>query len=301
MDYKEYQGVPVVTSDSRVKYLHPRYGDDPKRMPTLRGATLLLLEDGTFVVVCDEEGCGFNGITGRKPYVKPEGSYRSITEQASSVNSHKTGTHRLKPKRGRKPFYTEPAIRVIIKVWLNWKNSQRIGWAALAAAELDKMGIVPANGVRWTTSALAHVVRKYSNLPKYKNIKAGPMTEEDHKAVIGMIVARSTGGDSSVASNVRITSTNKSSDTHPPVDSAAMIAAKKERDEMASAVTTPTLTFSGPKAEPEPITISPTREAPVAAPQASSFQLVGNLPDGTVLFTYDNTLMAGKPVKSIEV
>lgn len=303
MAYTEYQGVEVVTSDPTVKARHPRYGYG--EMTLLKDASLLALVDGTFLVVCDE--CGFNGITGREPYVKPEGEQKPIVKQADSVLSHKSGTHWRKP--GRPQLYTEDAIRVVIKIALKWKSTKIRNWARAACTELDQMGFKPALGESWTTGALGNLLRTYSKQAPYKNLKPGPMTQEDQHVIEEMVraaIAREAGkAGTHVADNVRVTAKKP----HTPIDFAAIIEAKnkdieddaaeqREGDGEVHVSNDPKLSFS--KSVTTPVR---SLTVPVAAAQTAEgrFKHLLDLPTGEPVFTWDGVLMVGKPIKGVEV
>lgn len=310
-------------SDSNVKVRHPRWGYDPKTLATLKESSLLALVDGTFLVVCDEPECGFNGITGFEPYVKPEGEYKPIIKQADSVLSHRNATHDR--KAGRKPIYSDDVIKVVIKTYLKWKSTRIRGWSESAAQELEAMGFKPAHGEHWSGSIVVSLANRYQKEERFRNIKAGPMDDDDKEVLAKMVrdAAAASGGRNTLGNTARITEKHK----HTPVDFAAIIAAKgdvstvpvQDEPKEEAAVTaprTPTLTFAANSAEPTPVTtikvdpkVAVSKEAWVDYPPhlrdvvlpPSDYTHVVDLPDGTPMFMYKGVLMAGKPVKGVSV
>lgn len=312
MEYKEYQGVAVLDSDPNVPCRHPRWGYESKpnrTHNTLSGASLLGLADGTFLVVCDD--CGFNGITGNAPYAKPEGEVKSIIKQADSVMAHKSGTHWR--KAGRPQAYSDELIKVAIKVYLKWKNTRVRGWASGAANELNTMGFKPYHGAKWTSSILTSLAGRYADNPKFKNIKAGPMDSADREFIASMVLeaaARETSATGThLADNVRITTTRERTPIVVAVkdETKSMPVEQREDDveEVASTDGGPTLSFGNEPTQTKKLTISSAAAASALQMaderQPSLFSHVADLPDGTLLFTYDGALMAAKPVKGIEV
>jgi hypothetical protein len=335
-----YQGVEVVESDPIVKYRHPRLGadQDPARLASLEGATLLLLADDIFLVVCNEDGCGFNGITGKEQYVKPEGEQRPIVEQASSLFSHINGAHRSKgPRKSptkpvvaieRSSRYNSAVIKVAIKIWLKWKATGIREWTQSACDELERLGFTPSFAEKWNPDQLGSLVRQYMKRDQYKNIKAAPMDNADREAIAAMIretVAREGKGGNHVADNVRIT-VRKPPHTHTPVDFAQIIASGKgaapmgQQEEDTNVITgdgpNPTLSFVGSGADQLPIKtmvidkelpkkpIASVLVTPTPSPvevAKSNFQFIVELEDGTPMFKYKDELMVGKKVMGVEI
>lgn len=341
MAWETYQGVEVLEFDSTVKYRHPRLGSDSSQLAPLEGATLLALADSTFLVVCDAEGCGFNGITGNESYVKPEGEQKSIVDQASSLFSHINGKHRKTPagvasRQQGTSRYPDAQLRVAIKIWLKWKATRIKNWAQNACDELERLGFEPRYAEKWTPDQLGSLVRQYVKRDQYKNIKAGPMDEADRKALTEMIReaaerASNRGGKTVLAANVRITE-KPPPYKHTPVDFSQIIsdseAARAEQEEETVVPTgnspDPVLNFAGLGASaPEPVMtmtlpVNSDRQ-PLDAPMArarrkapvtvepsveveeSDYKHVVELPDGTPMFKYKDSLMVGKPVKGVEI
>ena len=266
--WTEYQGIKVVDCDSNVPCRHPRWGYDPKRLAKLKGACLLALADDTWIVVCND--CGYNGLTGNDPYVTPTGEYKSIMSQSDSVLAHKSGTHWLRAPRPS--MYTDAQIKVVIKVYLKWKASGIRNYTQAAATELNKLGFMPFHSKQWTTGSIGHLVRDYASKDKFRNIKAGPMTEEDLDTLAEMVrssqaqvsqSALSARHRRSVATEVRITEARKIAGRRTPIDydqiiaeqqaeKAALAASEPEpAQEVEVPTNNPTLTFSK-VAEPMP-------------------------------------------------
>ncbi|HEY6020504.1 MAG TPA: hypothetical protein VIY48_11555 [Candidatus Paceibacterota bacterium] len=315
--WTSYQGVEVVESDPKVPCRHPRWGYD--KLATLSGATLLGLADDVFVVVCND--CSYNGLTGNEPYVKPEGEYLPIIKQADRVMSHRNGTHNLRSPRS--PLYSEEMIKVVIKVFLKWKNIKVKNWAEAAAAELNSLGFKPYRGDAWSGSTVSHLANSYLKKDKYKNVKAAPLDEREREFLASMVheaaereSART--GRPVVANSVRITEAKKSQ-TRTPVDfdqiianqQAAKLQKEKDETEVITDKPTPTLSFAGKNSDSLPTRKLDVRAAaPVSRPAAQVSVAVANvnqdiefiieLPDGTPMFKYKGTLMAGKTVKGIE-
>jgi hypothetical protein len=333
--WTEYQGVEVKDSDPKVPCRPPNGGYDAKKLGTLVDSTLLGLADGTFLVVCND--CGFNGLTGNEPYVRPEGEYKDIVHQADSVRAHKSSTHWR--KAGRPQIYTEGQIKVVIKTWLKWKATRTRKWAQFAVDELDSLGFKPALSERWTAGALGTLVRKYMQKDPYKNIKAAAMDDNDREALAEMVreaaaYAAAT-RKTAVGANVRITTDKKPAHQHTPIDFKQIIEDKKtaqesEQQEDAEVATTkdngatpaPTLNFvgSGGVMDPTPVrsmvveetllgktmpapavTRSRAPHAVVAVPVDSPFELIIELPGGEPMFKYDGKLMVGKVVKGVDI
>lgn len=323
--WTSYQGIEVIESDSKVQARHPRWGYDPKTLWYLKGASLLGLADGIFLVVCDD--CGYNGITGHEPYVKPEGEQKPIIKQADSVLSHRNATHDRRV--GRKPMYADDVIKVAIKTYLKWKATKIQGWSNSAAHELETMGFRPVHSEHWTGSVLVSLANRYMKEERFRNIKAAPMDDDDREALAKMIreSAAINGGKNSLAKTARITETKKPGPSkRTPIDFEAIIAAQAdvspalEQDEqkeeaVVAATKATTLTFVGNSAEPAPVktlTVDPelairnARAAQLeqireAAMAVSDYEHVVDLPDGTPMFKYKGVLMAGKVIKGVSV
>jgi len=253
MVWTSYQGVEVVDSESGVKYRHPRLKADSNKLTALEGASLLALADGTLLVVCDFEGCGYNGITGTQPYVKPEGEPRGIVEQAGSLFSHINWKHlstrfdasvvarSVKPKPAPKlnpeahhHKYTDAQIKVAIKIWLKWKATDVFRWGQAACDELERLGFVPSISDKWNPDQLGSLVRWHTKKDKFKNIKAGPMDEADQAALEEMVKqsaerAAASSKKSSVANTARITPHK-----HTPINWEALAAERRSQAVVAS-------------------------------------------------------------------
>ncbi len=315
MQYTEYQGVNVIDVQPEVRCRHPRWGYDEKKMYKLKETSLLLLEDGTLLVVCDD--CGFNGLTGNDPYVKPvSDDYKSVLKQADSVLAHKSSVHWR--KLGRPPVYTEDEIKAFVKIWLKWRAIKIKNWSQRAADDLNRLGFKPANSESWNAGSLGALVRNYINKEPFKNLKAASMSDEE-KSLADMIrtSAENANGTTTVARNARITTTQKPkrhTHTHTPVDFAAIIADKEaagEQQEKEEPVSpTPILSFDPnevdsvsakaiviePKPAPEPVPVID----PAPQQNDDGYKHIATLEDGSPLFTYKNKLMVGKAVKGIE-
>lgn len=320
MAWTTYQGVDVIT-DQPAPVRHPRYGRD--HPVELKGATLLLLADGTPVVVCDS--CKYNGITGYGLYVKPTGEPRPIFDQSDSMLAHVNGMHHPNKANRRTSFYDDDQIRFAIKIWLKWKHTNVKNWTQRACEELDDLGRKPFRGDHWTTGQLGSLVREYIRKPGFNQLKAAPLTDEN-KAYLATLVrdAAATASAEDVrarllASNVRIT--EKKQHEHKPVDFDAIIkeqeAAKaaQQEDEAAVPVGNPVLTF-GPREETQVMVVTvPSTPAPAprvvdtvglhtpAAPahDDSPFRFIVELPDGSPMFTYGGLLMVGKVIKDVQI
>lgn len=330
MTWTTFGGVGVVTSQETV-VRHPRWGEE-KPYP-LHDASLLLLEDETEVIVCDV--CGeFNGITGREPYVKPDGPYKTLERQANSVLAHVNGVHRRSPlKNGAR--YSDEEITVLIKIWNKWKGTGIKDWGVRACAELERRGFTPYSTDHWNSDQLGSLVRTYEKDPKFQNVRAAPMTDSDRETLAGMVresaerAARP--GRSTVASNVRITehkpptpvtvakiSDKEAAQQPQSKEEAPSVAIRQSasRQTAARPGTVPTLSFKGSGAEPAPtktLVTEPTQvesvpsepmvatvKSSTPAPAESASDYVHLLEvDGTPVFTYKGALMAGKPVKGI--
>lgn len=326
--YTAYQGVEVVDTQHEVPCRHPRWGYDPSRLATLKGASLLMLADGILLVVCDE--CGYNGLTAGEPYVKPEGDYKPIINQADSLLAHINGMHHPNKPNRNLTLYTDAEIRVAIKIWLKWKGTGIKNWTQEACSELERRGFKPHTTEHWNPGQLGGLVRDYLKKEPFKNIKAGPMDADDKATLEAMVqkAAEAASGRTGthVADNVRITqrgTPKQSRSEHKPVDFAGIIAAseaakqKQERPEEEEPVPNPKLTFASQTpvkaaivvdtsddidemVEPdhEPATRSTAvREIVVESP----FKHVADLPDGSPMFTYNGTLMVGKAVKDVSI
>jgi len=297
---------------------HPRWGyDNPVK---LDGATSLLLSDGTTVVVCNS--CDYNGLTGYEPYAKPEGEIKDEIHQSDSVLAHINGKHHPNKANRRTSFYDDERLRVAIKIWLKWRNTNTKNWTKKACEELDRMGIKPFRGDNWNVGQLGGLVRDQIRKPKFKNLKAAHLTEED-QAYLASLVRESAreaaaAGPTTVASNARIT--EKKPHEHKPVDFVKIIEeqeAAKQQEEVVVPAGDPVLTFAdldapAPKvvedekpvpSQTERLAPPPRRDTPRPVPALSGngFVHVADLPDGTPLFTYKGQLMVGKPVKGVEV
>lgn len=322
-----YQGVPVESSD-KVKCRHPKHIYDPDKMYVLKDASLLALEGDIWLVVCDL--CGYNGITGRDPYVKPDGEYPSIVKQTDSLLAHINGMHH--PSRGDRVSnrYTNEQIKVAIKIWLKWRSTGIANWTTSACAELQSLGFKPYSSPAWNPSQLGSLVRSYIRRPEFKNVKAGPMDEDDKAALAEMVreaQAREGRGGTHLADNVRITQTGHKAQQrseHKSVDFAEIIAAKVQQEEetVPSPTPNPTLNYTGksggdalaiktlavstsPRSAPKALAIPrpapPPQRVVVPAEVEDGFRLVSALDDGTIVFTYKGRLMGGKPIKAFEV
>ncbi len=338
--WTSYQGIEVVESDSKVQYRHPRTGASNLSTYPLEGASLLALADGVFLVVCDVKDCNFNGITGREPYVKPEGEQRSIADQSRSLFSHINGSHRrikkpvvkattkkkVIPVKPSSRGYSEAQIRVAIKVWLKWRYVGASGeakqWTQGACDELTRLGLRPNISNEWTPDQLGSLVRKHIGQDKYKDIRTASMDSVLAEMVREAAAANADTSKNTVAATARITE-RKTPHQHTPVDFKKIVeaaeAAKAERREpevKGKVSDTPTLSFVGRGSdyvEPMPtrtIATSVVEEEPVkpettvkttsASALVSDYEHILEL-DGTPVFLYRGTLMAGKPVKGIEV
>lgn len=329
--WTEYQGIEVEASDPVVKYRHPRLDKDDTRLSVLKGASLLWLVDQTLLVICDE--CGYNGITGNEPYVKPEGEQRPIIEQAGSLFSHINGIHRSgEDKRSATvptfSRYTEAQIKAVLKIWLKWKATRIDHWPQSACDELEQLGFKPRFAEKWTPDQLGSLVRSYLKRDYFKNIKAGPVDAGDKAALAELVrdaAARVRGGRSTVATTARITtkSTKKSGDE----------AAQSERQEEDVAVVVSEgsevkLTFTpiGGAGQEPARTLVVGKDDPVEVARGNhvasweepepkesqntntverlttgDFKLVATLQDGSPMFIYQGVLMVGKVVKDVAI
>ena len=321
MTWKTYQGIEVIESQP-APVRHPRHGY--KHPTVLKGGSLLLLADETPLVVCDTEGCGYNGITGEKPYVKPSGddATKTILKQADTVRAHINGMHHPNKPNRRTSFYEDEKLRVIIKIWLKWKHTNIRNWTHKACEELDQMGFKPFRGDSWTAGQLGSLTREQIRKPKFKNLRAAALTDND-KAYLASLAPQGTTGHH--------VSNGADDHVHVPVDFVKIIeeqeAAKSAQQEEDVAVPAgePVLTFAAGREEtpartltlkeideinqdeePEkPVKPSPRKAASnlqVDQPQSSNgFVYVAALPDGSPLFTYKGKLMVGKLIKDVQV
>lgn len=299
-DWKMYQGIEIVELDHKVKSRHPRWGYDPETLATLKDATLVVLADGTRLVICDD--CGFNGLTGHKPYVKPEGEYKSIMKQADSMIAHKSGTHWAKKPRGS--MYTTEDIAVAIKIWLKWKGTGFKAWGQAACDELERRGFRPYHSENWNPGQLSSLVRQYSDKPEFRNLTAAPMSREDNN-LVGMVqeaVARESKG-SNVAANARVT------ERKPTPADVKNKKAKKDEVKDVAGHEVPTLRISGGegdkpaetvKLEPSSVVLPPVA-APALAVEKSDYKHITELPNGDPMFDYKGRLMVGKEIKGVEI
>lgn len=319
----KYAGVEVVDSQP-APVRHPRWGRE--RPTVLKGAQLLLLADETALVVCGEEGCNYNGITGSDPYATPVDGVKPIMDQADSVLAHKSGKHWLKAPRGS--MYSDQKIMVAIKIYLKWKATHLRNWSQFAVNELDALGFTPYRSDRWTTGALSALVNTQMKKPQFKNIKAAPLSEADQEVLSKMVLeaagreAALSGSKSTLAATARITPAKK----REPIDSNKIIADvrpnKEEADVPAASApvpaSTPKISFASLSAETKTVNAArnvsfPDESYVKVASQPGSlvslppvefidngFKYIADLPDGTPLFTYHGVLMAGKEVKGIQ-
>ncbi len=265
---KTYAGVEIIESES-VPVRHPRWGYE--KLAVLKGATLYLLADGTTLVVCDD--CGYNGLTGKEPYIKPEGDYKPILKQADSILSHRNGTHMLAKPRG--PMYTEDQIKAVIKIWLKWKATGIKSWGQSACDELTRLGFKTYRGGEWTPSVLGSLARVYTKRQNFRNIKAAPMSEADREVV--KAVAKE---------NKDVPKLNFVGRGGGDVDETPIRQLKVDLNEK----------FSKGHSVPD---VLPAMPAPTE--YKGDFEFIANLDDGTPLFRYKGVLMVGKPVKGVEI
>lgn len=325
-----YQGVAVEDVQPEVPARHPRWGYDAEKMAPLKGASLLLLADGTLVVVCDL--CEYNGITGHEPYVKPEKEV-PILQQTNSVMPHINARHHPNTNF---PRYTDDQIRAAIKVWLKWKNTRVLGWVQHACDELEGLGFKPWLSDHWTRDKLGSLIRSNMSKSRFKDVEAGPMNDTDREALAALVrdaAARAGKDGTTVAGNARITEQKPPAHRHTPVDFAQIIASKgavpAAQQKEDAPVPGPTLNFvgagnggadllpvksisldkkqsakpaprmatkRGPAPEPAPAPVV----APSAQPVESDFEFIVLLADGP-MFKYKGDLMVGKKVKGIEI
>lgn len=315
MPWTSYAGIEVI--DSQVSPVrHPRWGYE--RPVSLKGGSLLMLADETLLVVCDT--CGYNGLTANAPYVKPEGEYKPIMNQADSVQAHMSGTHLLKAPRH--PMYTDDQIKVAIKVFLKWRGSRIKNWTLSAANELESMGFKPYRGEHWTPGSLGSLARHYMLQPKFKNIKAATMSEAEQKALAEMVREAAASSNGDLAQTARITESKKTTHKHTPIDFEKIIsqrgAPEVEQDDKQETnvpvANNPTLNFVG-RGEPastKTMTIEPEQRQPRPAPTyvnpapapmeavSLGYEHIVELPDGVPMFKYKGILMAGRPIKGVE-
>lgn len=289
-----YQGVEVIATEV-VPVRHPRWGYE--KLTVLKDASLLLLADETALVVCNE--CQYNGITGRQPYKMPEGKYLSIIKQADAVMSHLAGTHWRSTPRGS--MYTDNQIKVMIKVWLKWSTTGVKNWGQSACSELDRLGFKPFRMDTWNPSALGGLVRIYRKLDRFKNIKAGPVSQEDREDLAKMVrevAAREGAGKASVASTARITEARPQTAERQEENGVSPKLSFTVPGEGATEPT-PTRTIQMP---PEKVGKSiPAMVMPPVELVTSDYEFIVELEDGTPMFRYKGVLMVGKKVKNIEI
>ena len=313
MQWTSIGGIEVITSQEP-DVRHPRWGyDHPVK---LDGATELLLSDGTRVVVCDS--CSYNGVTGYGPYVKPEGEVKDVLHQSDSVSAHINGMHHPNKSNRRTSFYDDERIRVCIKIWLKWKHTNIKNWTQKACEELDQMGVKPFRGTNWHNGQLGSLVREQIRKPKFKNLKAAQLTDDD-KAYLASLVRDSAAATSAqdvrstlLGSNVRIT---EKKHEHVPVDFEKIIEeqeAAKQQEEAIVPAGDPVLTFvpfdederpvppkPAPRRKPDPL-LTTIVTVPSVEIIGGDFKHVTDLPDGSPLFTYKGVLMVGRPVKDVQ-
>lgn len=320
--WSSYQGVEVADIQPDVPVRHPRWGyDKPAR---LSGASLLMLADGILLVVCNE--CGYNGLTGSDPYVKPEGDHKSIIKQADSLLSHINGKHHPSKADRRTSRYTDDQIKVAIKIWLKWRNTRVKNWTQAACDEIGRLGFKPSYAEQWSPDQLGSLVRSYMNRPEFKNVRPAPMNDSDRDAIAAMVrdAAAREGNQNSVAANARITQTRPRGtriDYDQIVKDSEAVKNERQNEEatVATHAPTPTLNFvstnggseptptrvlvmTEPEPEPGSEPVVPDQRRAVVLPPvgAGNYEHLLDL-DGTPVFRYKGVLMAGKPVKGIEV
>lgn len=313
--WTSYQGIEVIESHA-APARHPRWGYE--NLVALKGGTLLLLSDGTTLVVCDS--CEYNGLTGYEPYVKPEGELKEIVKQSDSVLSHVNGKHRA---NRRTSLYTDDQIKVAIKIWLKWRGSNVKNWTKSACDELERRGFQPLRGEHWTPGQLGSLVRTYMKNQKFKNIKAAPMSEAEQGAfaLYARVGRGSSSRDSAAHEEGKNEVARKLPRQHTRVDfkkiiadSEAARAARLKNEEEVEVPTgdspNPTLNIVVPRGPAAPTKALVIDEAPVVVPSSSpsltvvpqsDYEHVVELPNGDPMFKYKGGLMVGKPVKGVEV
>lgn len=320
--WDEYQGVKVEICQDTVKARHPRHGYDQKKMWDLEQASLLLLADETYLVVCD---CGYNGLTGKKPYVKPEGPYKDITKQVDSVMAHKSATHWVKVTRGS--LYSDAEIKTVISIYLKWKQIGGEDWNQRALDEIDLSGIKSRSGGKVTPSAVRNVLSRYRHQDKFRNVGPAPVLAEARATLDEQIreaAAKATRGSRfrhSVATEARITQTKRRTAIdfdkivqQHEADKAfrERLAPEKAPELIQETTEVPTLNFGSPIESAAPLqklvrqTVVPV-DAPVVVPaprtpevvfEKSDFELVAEIEEGVPLFRYKGgPLMIGKKAK----
>lgn len=318
-----YQGVEVLDSDDKVEYQHPRWGRLGK---TLTGATLLALADGAYVVVCNE--CGYNGLTGRKPYVKPEeGEQKPIINQADSLFAHINGIHNPnktdrsgppRPKKVVSPRYTDAQIKVAIKIWLKWRATRISNWSQSACDELENLGFKPNFAEKWNPDQLGKLVRTHMGRDLFKNIKAGALSDADQEALAEMVrdaaERAQESGRPTVARSARITTRvrkvpSRTVSPAPWTEDDEVSETIQKKEEAVAATEGPKLSFSGrggDQSSTMKLTMnadgsSETKVEDQAAPPEKEENLYTHVTeqDGCPVFVYGKrkVLMVGKPVR----
>lgn len=297
-DLTSYQGIEVVEVDHEVKCRHPKFGYDPKRLATLTGASLLLLADETFLVVCDN--CSYNGLTGHGSYEKPTGAYKSIIKQADSLLAHINAMHHPGGSRKEKfaakaaakaaevPIaverrkdttsrYTEAEIEAIIRIWLKWRGSGEKMWTKKACDEVTRHGFQTQFGGPWHPDQLGSLVHNHMKKPRFLNLAPAPFDGDGLAEMVRESAAREGRTGTHLADNVRITE-RKGRYKHTPVDFAGIIeaseAAKQQEVETVPGAD-PVLNFvgaGGHALEPAPTmtlevdAVAPVSPAPTTVP-----------------------------------
>jgi len=282
---EKYGAVKVEAVDRKVECRHAKHGYNPDKLAILTGASLLMLSDKVFLIVCDE--CGYNGITAYKPYVTPEGAatgdYKPIIKQADSLLAHINGKHRrgtgAKAARARRRIvadvlakvapasdavkvelkrdpryatsrYTTNQIKACIKIWLKWKATGIKTWTKAACDELEALGFKTQFGNGWNPDQLGSLVRFYIQKPEFSNLKAGPMDDEDRvlEEMVRSAAARSGSTGNHVADNVRITTKPARKPAwHEKLTDDVAAQQQEEEDTVATkdSLPAPTLNFAG--------------------------------------------------------
>lgn len=324
--WNEYQGVKVEICQETVRARHPRHGYDQKKMWDLEQASLLLLADETYLVVCD---CGYNGLTGKKPYVKPEGPYKDITKQVDSVMAHKSATHWVKIARGS--LYSDAEIKTVISIYLKWKQIGGEDWNQRALDEIDLFGIKSRSGGKVTPSAVRNVLSRYRHQDKFRNVGPAPVSVEARATLDQQIqeaaakAVRDARFRHSVATEARITQTKRGIKRRTPIDFDKIVQqheadkafrerlAPEKAPELTQETTVPsTLSFGSPIESAAPVqklvrqtvvpvdkpVIVPTPRVPEVVFEKSDFELVAEIEEGVPLFRYKGgPLMVGKKAK----
>jgi hypothetical protein len=173
---KYYQGLHIIETEIGLPCRHPKLGAGKA---VLKGAGLLLLEDGSDVVVCFD--CGYNGITRDQPYgMRDRSVTRTLLQQADTVQTHRSATHnRTVPWH---PLYNDDQIKKVIRVYLKWlavyKATRIRNWGALAAEELNQAGVKPFRATAWTSSTVGNLAREHLDKPQFKNLRPLAITDE---------------------------------------------------------------------------------------------------------------------------